>query len=349
MIEKRILDNLNTATLLFNVEQKLIYINPMGEILFDISARKILGLHAEKLIHCPGEVVDAAFMRAMETGQPFTERELTLPLPDDRTITVDCSVIPLNEPDKTVYILVELRQIDRQIRISREEQLVSQHHATRALVKGLAHEIKNPLGGIRGAAQLLERALNNDELAEYTQVIIEESDRLKNLMNRMLGPNKLPNHKSVNIHEILERVRALVKAEVSKDITIKRDYDPSIPNTIADFDQLIQATLNIVRNAAQSLGKDGEITLRTRIQRRFTIATQPHRLITKIEIIDNGPGIPSDMIENIFYPMVSGKAEGSGLGLSIAQSIVNQHDGLIECKSQPGKTVFTILLPLEDK
>jgi len=240
-----------------------------------------------------------------------------------------------------------MAQVDHHMRITREENLLAQHNAARAVVRGLAHEIKNPLGGLRGAAQLLERELSDESLKEYTSIIIGEADRLQNLLNRMLGPNTVPHKRPINIHQVLERVRGVVLAEVPVGVEIIRDYDPSIPDFNADPDQLIQALLNIVRNAVQAIDGSGEITLRTRVQRQFTIGQHRYKLAARVDVIDNGPGIPADMLESIFYPMVTTRPEGTGLGLSIAQSLVQQHDGLIECTSRPGRTVFTVLLPLE--
>ena len=219
-------------------------------------------------------------------------------------------------------------------------------------MRGLAHEIKNPLGGIRGAAQLLSRELHEPSLRDYTDVIIEEADRLRNLVDRMLGSNKLPSLSMTNIHEVLERVCSLVDLESQGRITLVRDYDPSIPDVLIDREQMIQAVLNIVRNAMQALASQndlhlGRITLRTRTLRQFTIGHTRHRLVCKVEIIDNGPGIPPELQDTIFYPMVSGRADGTGLGLAITQNIISQHQGLIECESHPGHTVFALFLPLE--
>eukprot|EP01132_Coremiostelium_polycephalum_P023306 gene23306-27725_t len=220
------------------------------------------------------------------------------------------------------------------------------------LVRGLAHEIKNPLGGIRGAAQLLARELPDENLKDYTNVIIEEADRLRNLVDRMLGSNKLPSLAMTNVHEVLERVCQLVEAESQGCITLVRDYDPSIPDVLIDREQMIQAVLNIVRNAMQAISSQnelrlGRISLRTRALRQFTIGHVRHRLVTKVEIIDNGPGIPAELQETIFFPMVSGRPDGTGLGLAITQNIISQHQGLIECESHPGHTTFSIFLPLE--
>jgi len=267
---------------------------------------------------------------------------------------VDYTITPLTDLDD-VHILMELQALNYAERISKEEALISTHETTRELVRGLAHEIKNPLGGIRGAAQLLARELPDSELTDYTNVIIEEADRLHKLVDRLVGSKKLPELKSINIHEVVERVRNLIEAEVlDKDITIERNYDPSIPNVFADSEQLIQALLNIVRNAMQALESPnvrhcaGNIQLTTRVLRNVTIGPIFHRLAARVEIVDDGPGIPEEFIGSIFYPMISGRAEGTGLGLSIAHSIINQHKGMIECSSKPGHTRFAIYIPIDD-
>jgi two-component system nitrogen regulation sensor histidine kinase GlnL len=277
--------------------------------------------------------------------EPLVDRELTLESMH-QSITVNLSATPILELGELTDILIELQQVDRHLRITKEEQLLAQQATSRMLVRGLAHEIKNPLGGLRGAAQLLEQELHDPELKEYTKIIIAESDRLQDLMDKMLGPNK-PAHKSLlNIHEVLERVRHLVAVEAGNNIRLQTDYDPSIPELFADKNQIIQALLNVVRNAIQAIQSSGKIILRTRIQRHMTIGRKLYKLVAKIEIIDNGPGIQPGLMGQIFYPMITGRAEGTGLGLSIAQSLINQHNGLIECESEPGNTVFSIYLPL---
>jgi two-component system nitrogen regulation sensor histidine kinase GlnL len=346
-LSRQILDHLSTAVMLLGTDLRIRYVNTAAEMLFAMSARHLMGQQAGALIHCEGGRIRANLQRALDTGQPFTEREILLSLPDGREATVDCTVLPLQAADGA--LLVEVQQVDRQLRITREEQLIQQHQVSRDVVRRLAHEIKNPLGGLRGAAQLLEAELPDSTLREYTQVIIEEADRLQGLVNRMLGPNKLPAYRSVNIHQVLERVRHLVNAESGSRVDIRRDYDPSIPEITADADQLIQALLNIVRNAARAVAGGGTITLRTRVQRQFTIGNHRHRLVALVQVVDDGPGIPPELIERIFYPMVSGNDGGMGLGLSIAQSVINQHGGLVECRSRPGETVFTVLLPVERK
>jgi two-component system nitrogen regulation sensor histidine kinase GlnL len=343
-----ILENLSYAVLMFDADLCLEYINPMGEMLFGVSAKRLIGQTADTLL-APDERLLTALNRGIESGHPFTEHEIPITLLGRQEITADCTITPLSTSPTEYGLLVELKQVDRQLRISREEQLLAQQNTLRSLVRGLAHEIKNPLGGLRGAAQLLERELPDESLKEYTQIIIGEADRLRNLVNRMLGPNTLPHKESLNIHQVLEHVRQLLKAEAPEHVTLKTDYDPSIPELLADRDMLIQAILNIASNAVQAVGDHGIITFRTRALRQFTIGHTCHKLVAQIEIIDNGPGIPDDMLESVFFPMVTGRAEGTGLGLSIAQSLINQHDGLIQCESQPGNTRFQLLIPIASK
>jgi len=347
---KQIVEGLTNGVLLLNHHLLLDYINAAGETLYEISANRLKGATLEELF--PGsENLIAKIKSAFESGHPFTERELLLPLPNQRLVTVDCAVTPLNDMKEFTNkraMLIELNQLDRSIRISREEKQFAQSNAMRALIRGLAHEIKNPLGGLRGAAQLLERELNNEELKEFTNIIIGEADRLRNLVNRLLGPNTLPHRALINIHEITEHVRQLVQADKPDEVLMTHDYDPSIPEVYADRDQLIQAFLNITMNALHAVGEKGEITIRTRTVRKITIGHKRYKLSCQIDIIDSGPGIPEDMMETIFFPMVTNRAEGTGLGLSISQSLIQQHNGLIQLTSQPGRTVFSVLLPIEN-
>ena len=249
-------------------------------------------------------------------------------------------------------ILAELWPLQQQVRQDREERLREQAHAQKELVRNLAHEIKNPLGGIRGAAQLLQMELASPELAEYTQVIVHEADRLQSLVDRLLAPHRQAQRVGdVNIHEVCERVRSLVLLEHPQGLRVQRDYDTSIPEFRGDREQLIQALLNIVQNAAQALSGriaagDAEIVLRTRVARQVTLGRQRYRLALELHVIDNGPGVPAAIADRIFYPLVSGRDGGSGLGLTLAQTFVQQHHGLIECDSQPGRTDFRILIPL---
>jgi two-component system nitrogen regulation sensor histidine kinase GlnL len=345
---RRILDTLTTGVVVLDGKLRLTFMNAAAEMLFALSIRQAIGMNFQDLAVGADALIEG-MQRCLDSGHPYTERQLHLILPGEQTITVDCTVSPMLEEEDppAEELLVELRQVDRQLRMTREEHLINQHNISRVLVRKLAHEIKNPLGGLRGAAQLLEREFSDEALKEYTQIIIGEADRLRNLVDRMLGPNTLPVYSEINIHEILERVRNLVLAESGEGIRIDQDYDPSIPPLNGDTDQLIQAVLNIVRNAVQALEEKGVIILRTRVQRQCTIGQKRHKLVARLDIIDNGPGVSAEKLEEIFYPMISGRAEGTGLGLSIAQVLVNQHGGLIECQSRPGETIFSLLLPLE--
>ena len=346
---QQVMDGLATAILLFNRELKLLLINPAGEMLFRSTFNHLHETPIADWFPYQGGFAER-IQQSIESTQPFHERELTLHIPMQGSVTVDCMVTPLN-PDQhgAGNLLFELTPLDRNIRISREENQVSQNNAIRALIRGLAHEIKNPLGGLRGAAQLLERELAEEELKEYTQVIIGEADRLRNLVNRLLGPSSLPQMTEVNVHEVTERVRQIVEAGKSSNIEIFKDYDPSIPPLHVDRDHLIQSLLNIVGNATQAMeGSNGSITIRTRTDRQVTIGSVRHKLVCLIEVIDNGPGIAPKMLESIFFPMVTTRANGSGLGLPIAQSLIHQNGGLISCESEPGNTIFRLLLPIPD-
>lgn len=339
-----VLDGLATAVIVFDEDLRALYLNQTAEMLLAVSAKHVIGSPPTAWISCQGEDV-LELIRAADLGAPITKRGLVLST-ERTSVTVDCTVTPIQDDDNRLLTLVELQQIDRHLRISREENLITQQALTRDVVRGLAHEIKNPLGGLRGAAQLLESELESQELKEYTYIIIQEADRLQELVNRMLGPNRKPRYAEINLHTVLERVRALVMAETGDRLTIVRDYDPSIPSLLGDSDQLIQAVLNVVRNASRAIAERGTVTLRTRILRQYTIGNTRHRLAARIEIIDDGPGIPPEIADTLFLPMVTGGTGGMGLGLAIAQSLINQHQGLIECTSQNGETIFTIYLPV---
>lgn len=352
-----ILDNLNTAIVLLDSELRVQFINPAAEMLLGASSNKITSRAITRLVVDP-ELL-ASIKNTLESNHPFTQREKNLQL-QDCSVVVDLTVQPMQSDHNERQLLIEFNQLDRHLRITREENLLVQNETVRALLRSMAHEVKNPLGGIRGAAQLLEREFSDEELTEYTQIIIEEADRLKKLVDRMLGPNALPNRTMVNIHSVTERVRSLLKADKMHDVRIFFDYDPSIPEIEFDPEHLIQAVLNIVRNAAQALSEQSEnatknidkekkITIRTRIMRHFNIGQKYYRLVAKMDIIDNGPGISKQMQERIFMPLITGRAEGTGLGLSIAQSLISQNGGLIECQSRPGKTVFSLLLPIKSE
>jgi two-component system nitrogen regulation sensor histidine kinase GlnL len=260
---------------------------------------------------------------------------------------VDCRVSPVDIGDAT--LLVEMTDVTRRSQITRENALLIQHGAGRQMIRQLAHEIKNPLGGIRGAAQLLERQLADAELREYTDVVISETDRLAGLVDTLLGPGGPPNKQAVNVHELLEYVVRIIEAEDPRRMTIRRDYDPGLPEIDLDRDQMVQAFLNLVRNATSALDGLGTLTLRSRAVTNFTIGDTRHRVIASIEIEDDGPGIPFDMQDSVFYPLVTNKPEGTGLGLPAAQELISRHGGLIEFESRPGRTVFFVRIPLQQE
>jgi len=334
-----ILDNLTTALFFFDAELSLKYLNPAAEILLATSQRHAIGMKLDDLFP-QNQAFCLRVREVVKNGYPLTESEMTMFFSGGRVLNLCCMINPIF--NLAPSLLIELVRLD--LRTFRDGAQSYQNTATRALLRGLAHEIKNPLGGLRGAAQLLARELSDASLQEYTQVIINEADRLQTLIDRMLGPNILPRKRAINIHEILDRVHTLVTAEVN--CMIHLDYDPSIPPVIADPDQLIQAVLNLVRNSAQAIDSQGNILLRTRVQRQFTIGGRRYRLVLRVDIADDGAGIAEDLQPYIFLPMVTGRSTGAGLGLSIAQSLVNQNGGQIEYTSQPGKTIFSIFLPI---
>lgn len=344
----QILDSLVTAVLVLDYSLDISNINASAEALFGISGDHIIG---KPISSCFSQIdgTPASLKEALEDNRNFTKRKATWKLHSGHAITVDYTVTPAPENGR---ITIEIQPLDRLLRISRDEAWISSQETTRSLVRSMAHEIKNPLGGIRGAAQLLSKELEgNIDLEEYTRVIVEETDRLRNLVDRMLGPRTLPVPEEFNIHEVLEHIMSVLSMETPNKVKFKRNYDPSIPDIFGDKSQLIQAFLNIGRNAMQALLEntdqtDARITLSTRIRRRYTIGRQNYPLVARIAITDNGPGIPQDIIENIFFPMITGRAEGTGLGLSISQNLIGQHHGLIECNSEPGNTEFAVYLPL---
>jgi len=339
------LEHLSTAILVLDRDFRVCYANPAAENLFEFSSKSIAGTPVNQVFPETGGLI-AATEAAFASGASYTEHEMTLATAA-HTYHVSLTVSPVLDANQ--QLLLEFHQIDKHLKIAREERMQLQQQYNRELLRNLAHEIKNPLGGIRGAAQLLEHELPKPSLREYTQVIIKESDRLQSLMDRLLAPNRMTKLTPVNVHEVLERVRSLILAEHPEGLLLRRDYDTSLPDLMADHEQLIQIVLNIVRNAVQAMHGQGEIVIRTRIARHVTLAKKNHRLALELKIIDNGPGIPEDIREQIFYPLVTSKAEGTGLGLSIAQTYVAHHGGSIDCESKAGRTVFTVLLPYNSR
>ncbi|MDR0563712.1 MAG: PAS domain-containing protein [Azoarcus sp.] len=339
------LDLLSSAVVLVDAGLRIRYLNPGAENLFAVSQRKLVGQPLHYLLGDSAGLGNA-LENALRTNWSYTGQDLKVRSAGGKEINIDCTVSPVSPVGAdSVRLLLEFRPIDAQLRVAREEQLLHQQQANRELIRNLAHEIKNPLGGIRGSAQLLQSELSDPQWREYTEVIIAETDRLQDLMSRLLGSHSATCLSPLNIHDVLERVRSLILAEFP-DITVRRDYDTSLPELTADRGQLIQTFLNIARNAAQALNGQGEIGLKSRIARQVTLAKRRFKMALELQVIDNGPGIPSGLRDKIFYPLVSGRDGGNGLGLSLAQSFVERHQGMIEVDSRPGYTCFTVLLPI---
>ena len=362
-----LLQHLSTAVLVLDGALCIAQVNQAAEQLLQTSALRCLGERIDSVLvplgalssGTDGDSTYAAFQQALRSGQSFTARAVRLRLPHGGELQVDYTVSPYT-PRSVARIsavpsglIVEVSPADSTAQIRRDEAQASIQESARQLLRGLAHEVKNPLGGVRGAAQLLERELPTEQLREYTRIIIDEADRLRDLVDRLLTTQQKPFYSEVNIHRVLERVLQLIEVETPA-LRIERDYDPSIPLLRADEAQLIQATLNVLRNAQQALAEGGtgkgdrpRIYVRSRIVRQPTVGPRRHRLAVRLELSDNGPGIPPEIMDKMFLPMISGRAAGSGLGLSIAQGIVSQHQGTIECTSEPGRTRFAITLPVE--
>ncbi|TPG57356.1 nitrogen regulation protein NR(II) [Ewingella americana] len=337
----QILNSLINSILLLDDELAVHYANPAAQQLLAQSSRKLFGTPLPELVGYFS--LNIELMReSLHAGQGFTDSEVTLVV-DGRAHVL--SLTAQAQPDG--FILIELAPMDNQRRLSQEQLQHAQQVAARDLIRGLAHEIKNPLGGLRGAAQLLSRALPDPALLEYTKVIIEQADRLRNLVDRLLGPQRPSQHITQSIHQVAERVCQLVSMEKPDNVQLIRDYDPSLPELAHDPDQIEQILLNITRNALQALGEEGgSITLRTRTAFQITLHGVRYRLAARIDIEDNGPGVPAHLQDTLFYPMVSGREGGTGLGLSIARSLIDQHSGKVEFNSWPGHTEFSVYLPI---
>lgn len=346
--QQDILDNLSTGVIALDAQLRITAINAAAQALLEVSEARVLGQDAAQLCAESAEL-RATLSQVANDRTPLARRGMSLTLHSGAPIHLDLFATPILLEGELESLLLELQPVDRLQRISREEGMQQAQETTRAVIRGLAHEIKNPLGGVRGAAQLLARELPDEALAEYTRVIIREADRLRDLVDRLLGPHHQLELSMINVHEVIEHVRNLIDAESDRRVTISRDYDPSLPDLPGDRTQLIQAVLNIMRNALQAATSPDacHICLRTRSQRQYTIGAHRHRLVCRIDITDNGPGIPEELQQSIFVPMVTGRADGTGLGLSIAQSIINRHGGQLECESEPGRTRFSIYLPME--
>ena len=343
------LDLLSTAVLLVDSDGRIAHVNQSAELLFDTSRKTLIGQLAGRVL---GDDAEMRQLVADAQANAFGQRKQIMELRRVGREPLPVRVVAAVQFVANIPLILEVTEIEQQLKVDREERQIGLTEANRELLRNLAHEIKNPLGGVRGAAQLLEAELASNEQREYTRVIIAEADRLHALVDRLLMPHRAPRVVSeMNIHEVCERVRLIMVSEFPRGLTINRDYDASAPEFRGDKEQLIQALLNVVRNAAQALESriaagDAEILLRTRVARQVTIARARHRLALDLRVIDNGPGIPEPLKDRIFFPLVSGRDGGNGLGLTLAQNFIQQHDGMIEADSRPGRTNFRILIPL---
>jgi len=342
----QVFDSLNTAVIIIDSSLLIQTLNPAAENLLGISQARAKHRPLLQLIGDDEEMQDI-LMRVQETSAAYANELRLAPTEvHSEERLVDCRVSVIRRAGHEDALLIEMTDVTRRSKISRENALLIQHGAGRQMIRQLAHEIKNPLGGLRGAAQLLERQLDSNELKEYTDVIISEADRLAGLVDTLLGPGGPPNKQPVNIHELLEYVMRLVEPELSEHIRTRRDYDPGLPNMELDRDQMVQAFLNLVQNAVAALDGHGRITLRSRAVMNFTIGDVRYPVVASVEIEDDGPGIPPDLQDSVFYPLVTSRPEGTGLGLPAAQELISRHGGMIEFESRPGKTVFQVRIPL---
>ncbi len=345
-----ILDQLATAILVVDAGGAVRWINAAAADLLVVSPAAVRGRGIASLV-VNGRQLEALVMRSRASGEPLAMRDFELaPIARaDSRHHVDLSLTPVAEGSAPAdCVLVEIADTTQPSRITRDTALLAQQGGSRLMARQLAHEIKNPLGGLRGAAQLLERELPNEELKEYTRVIIGEADRLRALVDSLLGPARPMRREPLNVHELIDHVYRLARAEAPAGVAIERDYDPSLPPLALDRDLMVQAMLNLARNAVQALGDRGALTLRSRALMQATIGAERHRVVASLQFEDNGPGVPAELGETIFYPLVSARAGGTGLGLAVAQDIATRHGGIIEFDSRPGRTVFSLLLPMEN-
>jgi two-component system nitrogen regulation sensor histidine kinase GlnL len=348
MVPVEAFDLLATTVLLLNRHGEVVEANSAAEMMFGRSKRHLIGAQADFLFER-----DAALEQSIQqacSGEVDDCRQFARTRRGAETFEVGVTSISLS--NKPWAALLEIKDIEQRVLVDRSIRLVDEIETQHELLRNLAHEVKNPLGGLRGAAQLLESELPDPALQEYTRVIISEADRLQALVDRLAAPQRMPiQWQSINIHEVCERVCALIRAEF-RELVLSRDYDASMPEFRADPARLMQALLNVVRNAAQVMvgsrsTLSPQIILKTRVARQVLLRHKQHRLAIVVSVIDNGPGVPKHLRDRIFHPLVTGREGGTGLGLSLAQDFVQQHGGVIEFDSRPGHTEFRLMLPME--
>jgi two-component system nitrogen regulation sensor histidine kinase GlnL len=345
-----LLDLLATGVVVLDSQLCVVYANVGAQDLLAVGLNQARGHPITELFE-ESQALDLLLRRSLERGEPYAGHEISLTSSAKQghrePVVIDVTVTPLEGLTGT-HLLIELADARTRQRISRESEMLSRLDGSRLMIRQLGHEIKNPLGGLRGAAQLLDRELHDGSLKEYTAVIINEADRLRALVDSMLGPSRLPQKVSINIHELCEHVFHLLRSEAGAGIAVERDYDPSLPNAQFDRNEVIQALLNVARNALQAVDPaSGRVILRTRVLTNINIGTVRHRLVANIQVEDNGHGISPELQRSVFYPLVTTRSTGTGLGLAVAQDLVTRHRGIVEFESRPGHTVFSLLLPLE--
>ncbi|RTE85878.1 MULTISPECIES: nitrogen regulation protein NR(II) [Gammaproteobacteria] len=339
-------EQLTTAVVVLDQRLHITYANGRAESIFAGSGRRLLGAPFESVFRFTS-LSPGLLQQVLSEQQSLTDSDVAIVLHDGKKMTIELSASPVSF-EGVEGLVLEMRQVDLIRRLNQEELQRHQQAAAQQLVRGLAHEIKNPLGGIRGAAQLLNAELQNAELEEYTQMIMSQSDRLRNLVDRLLGPNQLGKRESVNAHAVIGSALNVLKVNLPSGIELYEDYDPSLPELILCADQMEQVLLNLLNNAVEALGESGRLTVKTRVSHKETIYGKQYRQVALISVIDNGKGVSEELKDTLFYPLVTGREGGTGLGLSIAQTLVHQHEGKIELTSQPGETQFTIFLPYTD-
>ena len=345
-----LLDALSTGIVVLDSHLCLIYANVGAQDLMAVSVNQARGRPFGDLFYDSAQLAQT-LRRSLDRAEACTQHEITLrpiasPSLRDPQV-VDLIVTPLEGQVTGTHLLLELTDAKLRQRITREKDILSGMDGSRLMIRQLAHEIKNPLGGLRGAAQLLDRELSNASWREYTAVIINEADRLTALVDSMIGPSRPPQKSVLNVHELCEHVVHLIRAEAPPEVQIDRDYDPSLPSAMFDRNQIVQALLNVARNAMQAVNGRGRIVIRTRAQSNVGIGPVRHKLVVAVQVEDNGPGVPQELMKTLFYPLVTGRSTGTGLGLAVAQDLVTRHGGIVEFESEPGRTLFSLLLPLE--
>lgn len=340
-----ILDSLLCGVIITDTNLRIRYLNNSAEEALGKSFSQVNGKRITRFVSYPD--FKNRLQHILNGEQSYINRETSFHIKDIGEVHLDFSISPKTDGDDITGIILEMKQIDRQLRIARDNDLMDILDTNQTILRGMAHEIKNPLGGISGAAQLMAMDAQDDTSKECTQIILSETARLTSLVDGLLGPANIPKKKLINIHEVLEHCRHMFSLKGVENVKLRFDYDPSIPDIVADRDKMVQVILNILQNAVNALGDvEGNIIIKTRILWNHTIHQTLHQYVASISIIDDGPGIPEDIQGKIFYPMITGRAEGTGLGLSIAQTLITQHGGIIEVASIPGKTTFSIILPL---